>query len=409
MLRVLLLSLLLFSCSKDHPAPTASAGKSLATTEAPKAPTNLRVEALTDTSARVAWDAVEGATDYDLNYRTIEGRWTNEPHKGTRLYNTIHNLEPNTEYRWAVRAENRDGPSKWTFAKNFITLVPEPETELIPPTPENPTISEISTPPQISTTIQPEPFNIDIVFSDTFHEHFSNEQIERIKHGVRRVENVLTDIPDYQRSTQYTSCLGDPVIIPSQVDDIMIYFKKIRDTMSSYLDGGALPMGLRSRYSPNRFELSLGGCVELNPRLQGEELSMVTAHEIIHSLGFGTKFYSPPEYGGLESILVIMRNPPMLENTDFVGTQALEVYHAAGGKGDIPLDIGHWKRNTITYRTLMNPYGSPTDPFEITTLDVAALADMGYPVRIENANPLVPHGSAGKITFDRGPLDHHDH
>ena len=125
MLRLLfiLMPSLLIACSKDKPAPVASAGKAVATVDAPVEPTHLRVEAITDTSARVRWDAVEGATDYDVNYRTaVGGRWTNEPHKGTRLYNTIYDLEPNTEYRWAVRAENRDGPSDWVFGEHFTTL-----------------------------------------------------------------------------------------------------------------------------------------------------------------------------------------------------------------------------------------------------------------------------------------------
>ena len=120
-----LLALALVACDRDTPTkPIASApaGKMVATVDAPAEPTNLRVETITDTSARVAWDAVEGATDYDVNYRTLSGRWTNEPHKGTRLYNTIYDLEPNTEYRWAVRAENSDGPSDWVFAENFTTL-----------------------------------------------------------------------------------------------------------------------------------------------------------------------------------------------------------------------------------------------------------------------------------------------
>ncbi|MDE2807170.1 MAG: fibronectin type III domain-containing protein [Gemmatimonadota bacterium] len=120
-----LLAVALIACDRDTPTkPIASApaGKMVATVDAPAEPTNLRVEAITDTSARVAWDAVEGATDYDVNYRTLSGRWTNEPHKGTRLYNTIYDLEPNTEYRWAVRAENSDGPSDWVFAENFTTL-----------------------------------------------------------------------------------------------------------------------------------------------------------------------------------------------------------------------------------------------------------------------------------------------
>ena len=91
-------------------------------TAAPGEPTNLRFSALTDTSARVRWDEVEGATDYDINYKETGGKWTNRPHKGTALYSTIGGLKPKTTYRWAVRAENRDGASDWVFGPKFTTL-----------------------------------------------------------------------------------------------------------------------------------------------------------------------------------------------------------------------------------------------------------------------------------------------
>ena len=54
--------------------------------------------------------------------RLSAGEWTNEPHRGTGLSNTINDLEPGTEYRWAVRAENEDGRSEWVFGPNFTTL-----------------------------------------------------------------------------------------------------------------------------------------------------------------------------------------------------------------------------------------------------------------------------------------------
>ncbi len=98
------------------------AGKVAASLDAPAEPTNLRFSALTDSSCRVHWDAVEGATDYDVNYKELDGKWTNEPHKGTRLYNTIYDLKPSTTYRWAVRAENPDGASDWVFGAKFTTL-----------------------------------------------------------------------------------------------------------------------------------------------------------------------------------------------------------------------------------------------------------------------------------------------
>ena len=113
----------LFDSLHDDEEGLAPAGKAVATLAAPAAPTNLRVEAVTDSSCRVRWDAAEGATDYDVNYKpAVGGKWTNEPHKGIRLYNTIYDLEPNTEYRWAARAENKDGASAWVFGPNFTTL-----------------------------------------------------------------------------------------------------------------------------------------------------------------------------------------------------------------------------------------------------------------------------------------------
>ena len=103
---------------EEGPGPS---GKAQAALEAPPAPTNLRFEALTDSSCRVRWDAAEGATDYDVNYKpAVGGKWTNEPHRGIRLYNTIDDLEPGTEYRWAVRAENGDGRSEWVFGPTTL-------------------------------------------------------------------------------------------------------------------------------------------------------------------------------------------------------------------------------------------------------------------------------------------------
>ena len=136
---LLSLSVALLSCSKDRPAPVAPAGKSLASLAAPAAPTNLRFDAPTDSSCTVRWDASDGATDYDINYKPAEGgRWTNEPHRGIGLYNTIDDLQPNTEYRWAVRAENSDGASEWIHGPNFTTRSSEDDSlNNAPPAPTN--------------------------------------------------------------------------------------------------------------------------------------------------------------------------------------------------------------------------------------------------------------------------------
>ena len=136
LLAVVLVSL---SCSKDRPAPVASASKPLASLAAPPAPTNLRFDAPTDSSCTVRWDASAGATHYYVNYRLASGgRWTNVPHQDVRLYNTIHDLQPNTAYRWAVRAQNSDGTSAWTFGPHFTTRPSEEDDSSdVPAAPTN--------------------------------------------------------------------------------------------------------------------------------------------------------------------------------------------------------------------------------------------------------------------------------
>ena len=113
----------LFDALNDDDEGPSPSGKAQAVLAAPPAPTNLRFDAPTDSSCTVRWAAAAGATDYDVNYKpAVGGEWTNEPHRGTGLYNTINDLEPGTEYRWAVRAENGDGSSAWVFGPNFTTL-----------------------------------------------------------------------------------------------------------------------------------------------------------------------------------------------------------------------------------------------------------------------------------------------
>ena len=118
--------------------------------QAPAAPTNLRFDAPTDSSCTVRWDAADGATDYDVNYKpAVGGRWTNEPHRGIGLSNTIDDLQPNTEYRWAVRAENSEGTSEWIHGPNFTTL-PEEGPDLIV---QSPSVSAVMLTPGQAFTL----------------------------------------------------------------------------------------------------------------------------------------------------------------------------------------------------------------------------------------------------------------
>ena len=113
--------ILLLACSKDRPVPVAPAGKAMSIQDALPAPTNLRIENLTATSVRFLWDAVEGATDYDVNYKETGGKWTNIPHRGTATHRDFNGLASGKEYRWAVKADRGSEKSKWAFGNKFST------------------------------------------------------------------------------------------------------------------------------------------------------------------------------------------------------------------------------------------------------------------------------------------------
>ena len=144
----------LFDALNDEEEGPGPSGKAQAALEAPPAPTNLRFDAPTDSSCRVRWDAAAGATDYDVNYRpAVGGRWTNEPHRGIGLSNTIDDLQPNTEYRWAVRAENSDGTSEWIHGTNFTTR-PSSEDDGLSDAPSPPTNLRFDAPTDSSCTVR---------------------------------------------------------------------------------------------------------------------------------------------------------------------------------------------------------------------------------------------------------------
>lgn len=381
-LRVLF-ALALIACSGERQAPLAPAGKS---TAAPPPPTSLRVEALSDTSARVHWDGSLGAEDYDVNYRpAIGGRWTNKPHRGTRLYNTIGGLAPNTEYRWAVRAESKQGASDWVFGPNFTT---EEIVELV------------SAPAEAVM----DSFNIDLVFTAPFWAMgYTEADADTIRYAASRWERLLVDIPDWQLPPGFGVgqewCGGGMVTQPTEVDDLLIFIGELRASHpASATSSGGLDRG---DWRTHAFGLSVTGCVSLKPGLAGEELAMIFAHEIGHALGFGGTFYVEPPIGFKNSLAIgVLGNDPR-----FTGPHARGVYHEAQarsfyypdvGIGDTPLgigDAGHWRTPDL-YETLMNPAGSWHEPFKITTLDVAAMADLGYPVRIDQADELRLHPPA---------------
>ena len=109
-------------------------------------PTGLTNTAPTETSATVSWNAVSGANNYDVDYKTnASSTWINAATATTSLSVNLTGLTAGTLYDWRVRANCTGGAGNYVQA-NFTTATP-------PPACGDPTGLSNTTPTQTSTTV----------------------------------------------------------------------------------------------------------------------------------------------------------------------------------------------------------------------------------------------------------------
>lgn len=86
------------------------------------APENLTASSVTTSSARLSWDAVTGATAYNVRWGTTSGSLSESEEGVTNAYLDIDELEDGTTYYFDVQAVTADGTSAFASEVSFETV-----------------------------------------------------------------------------------------------------------------------------------------------------------------------------------------------------------------------------------------------------------------------------------------------
>jgi len=89
----------------------------------PATPTGLSSSGITSSSASLSWNAVSGATSYDVQIRPQGGTYST--YSVTTNSYTATGLTASTTYEWSVRAVNTYGTSAYAATQTFTTQVPQ--------------------------------------------------------------------------------------------------------------------------------------------------------------------------------------------------------------------------------------------------------------------------------------------
>jgi hypothetical protein len=88
-------------------------------------PINQVTSNITTSSADVSWDAVTGASSYDVQYRVVGAPSWSGPVNTTSASTSLTGLNYNSNYEWQVRTNCIYGnQSAYSGSKNFLTLTP---------------------------------------------------------------------------------------------------------------------------------------------------------------------------------------------------------------------------------------------------------------------------------------------
>jgi hypothetical protein len=215
---------------------------------------------------------------------------------------------------------------------------------------------------------------------------------------------ITSELADVSLSAPAGDCgPGSPALTNRIVDDVLILVSLQPIDGAGNVLGSSGPCYIRSAGKLPVLGLMKFDTADLDDIERAGQLQTVVLHEMGHVLGYGT----------IWETLGLLADPSLDGGTDphFTGAQATTAFDAVGGAGygglKVPVEStggkgtadSHW-RESVFGDELMTGFLDPgTNPLSRVT--VASLADMGYAVNLEGADPYTL--SAALRAFSSGP------
>lgn len=217
----------------------------------------------------------------------------------------------------------------------------------------------------------------------------TTQETQAFQDAKTRWESVITT--DFAAATSIpvgtAICDQPPATRAVPIDDILIYVEvKPIDGVNKIL-GQAGPCGfLQNKVRVGKMTFDSADTAAM---ASGGSLRSVILHEMGHVLGIGTTWSR------------LISPSTVTSNIQYFGTQGNLGHTEVGGTGNAIIEDlggsgtarGHWK-DSVYQTELMTGYISATNP--MSRMTIRALADLGYVVNPDVADPYTVPGSSGR-------------